>query len=105
MARFDVYANPSKPAGNVPYLLDVQSNLLQGLNSCLVIPLRRLDAFEGLRLPERLCPIVQVQGASFMLDTPQLAAIPRKALKNAVYSLADEQSRITAALDFVFQGY
>lgn len=86
-------------------MLDVQSNLLQDLNSCIVIPLRRLTAFEGLRLPERLCPIVQVQGESFMLDTLQMAAIPRKVLKNAVQSLASEQAQIVSALDFVFNGY
>lgn len=105
MARFDVYANLGASAAHIPYVLDVQSDLLSDLNSCLVIPLRRLNTFADMRLPERLSPILQVQGESFMLDTPQLAAIPRKALKSAVYSLASEQSRITAALDFVFQGY
>jgi toxin CcdB len=37
MARFDVYINPSSEATTTPYLLDVQSNLLDGLDSRMVI--------------------------------------------------------------------
>ena len=33
MARFDVYANPGAHANTTPYLLDVQSNLPDGLDS------------------------------------------------------------------------
>ena len=40
MARFDVYANPGNHAKTMPYLLDVKSNLLDGLDSRMVIPLR-----------------------------------------------------------------
>ncbi|MFM1880826.1 MAG: Toxin CcdB [Pseudomonadota bacterium] len=45
MARFDVYINPSSEATTTPYLLDVQSNLLDGLDSRMVIPLRSLRYF------------------------------------------------------------
>jgi len=38
MARFDVYANPGNHAKTMPYLLDVKSNLLHGLDSRMVIP-------------------------------------------------------------------
>lgn len=40
MARFDVYANPEGPG----YLLDVQSDLLEALNSCIVVLLLRPEA-------------------------------------------------------------
>ena len=40
MARFDVYANTGGHADTTPYLLDVQSDLLDGLDSRVVIPLR-----------------------------------------------------------------
>jgi len=45
MARFDVYANPGSHANTTPYLLDVQSDLLDGLDSRMVIPLRSLKHF------------------------------------------------------------
>ena len=39
MARFDVYANPGARAAATPFLLDVQSDLLDSLDSRVVIPL------------------------------------------------------------------
>ena len=33
MARFDVYPNTGAHSGTTPYLLDAQSNLLDGLDS------------------------------------------------------------------------
>jgi toxin CcdB len=44
MARFDVHRNKAGVA-DVPYLLDIQSDLLQGLRSRVVVPLvpLRLD--------------------------------------------------------------
>lgn len=54
MARFEVYPNPGPRADATPYLLDVQSALLDGMDSRVVIPPRRLDCFAQVRLPERL---------------------------------------------------
>lgn len=105
MARFDVYANPGAHAETTPYLLDVQSDLLDGLDSRMVIPLRRLDRFAKVKLPIRLTPVFNLEGQDCLLETPKMAAIPRRALKTPITSLATEQARITAALDFLFQGY
>ena len=41
VARFEVFRNRSPHADDVPYLLDVRSDLLQGLETRVVIPLRR----------------------------------------------------------------
>ena len=51
MARFDVYANPGSHAGTTPYLLDVQSDLLNSLDTKMVIPLRSLKHFPKVKLP------------------------------------------------------
>jgi len=105
MARFDVYRNPSAHPTTTPYVLDVQSNLLDGLDSRMVIPLRRLDHFAAVRLPSQLTPIFQIEGTDYLLETPKMAAIPLRMLKDCIAHLGDEQDRITAALDFLFQGY
>ena len=39
------------------------------------------------------------------METPKLAAVPTRLLKTPVASLADHQTTITNALDFLFQGY
>ena len=105
MARFDVYANPSGHATTTPYLLDVQSDLLDGLDSRMVIPLRRLKAFPKVKLSTRLTPIFTIRGEGFLLETPKMGAVPYRALKSPVASLTQEQGQIMAALDFLFQGY
>lgn len=105
MARFDVYPNPGAHASSTPYLLDVQSDLLDGLESRVVIPLRSLDHFAKVQLPARLTPVLNIQGQDFLLETPKMGAVPLRVLKTPVGSLLVEQARITAALDFLFQGY
>ena len=45
MARFEVFRNSGLYADDVPYLRDVQSDLLHGLDTRVVIPLRRRDRF------------------------------------------------------------
>ena len=105
MARFDVYANPGSLAASTPYLLDVQSDLLEGLDSRMVIPLRSLRAFPKVKLSTRLTPIFTIKGEDCFLETPRMGAVPLRVLKAPVTSLAQEQDPITAALDFLFQGY
>ena len=91
MARFDVYPNPGQHAKTTPYLLDVQSDLLDGLDSRMAIPLRALASFPKVNLPRRLTPVLAIEGADFLLKFP-------------VVTLVDQQSQITAALDFLFKG-
>ena len=62
MARFDVYANPGKHTTTTPYLLNVQSDLLDDLGSCVVIPLRRLNDFPNVKLSTHLTPVFEING-------------------------------------------
>jgi toxin CcdB len=105
MARFDVYANPGRHGTTTPYLLDVQSDLLDALDSRMVIPLRSLRHFPNVKLSSRLTPVLTIEGEDFLLETPKMGAVPRRMLKAPVTSLARAQDQITAALDFLFQGY
>lgn len=105
MARFDVYRNVGPHAASTPFLVDVQSSLLDGLDTCVVVPLRRLDCFPVDKLPTRLCPVFDIEGFSCLLETPKLAAVPRRLLREPVTSLTQEQDRVTGALDFLFQGF
>jgi toxin CcdB len=105
MARFDVYANPGSHSASTPYLLDVQSDLLDGLDSRVVIPMRRLASFPNVKLPTRLTPVLTMGREEYVLETPKMAAVPKRILKTAVTSLTQEQAEIIAALDFLFNGY
>ena len=105
MARFDVFPNPGAHASTTPYLLDVQNDLLDGLDSRMVIPLRSLDHFAKVKLPARLMPVLHVNGNDYVLETTKMGAVPRRILKTPLASFADKQDQITGALDFLFNGY
>lgn len=76
MARFDVYANLGGHAKTTPYLLDVQSDLLDDLDSRVVIPLRSLQQFPTVNLPARLTPIITIDRNKFLLETPKWQLCP-----------------------------
>ena len=105
MVRFDVYANPGSHAATTPYLLDAQSDLFNGLDSRMVIPLRSLEHFPKVKLSTRLTPIVIIEGEEYLLETPKMGAVPQKVLKSPVTSLNQAQDQITVAVDFLFHGY
>ena len=99
MARFDVYANRSGPG----YLLDVQADLIQKLNTRMVVPL----------LPDgiapagavRLNPGFAVQGGQVLMVTQFMAAVPAGELTDLVASLANQSDAIFAAIDFLHHGW
>ena len=105
MARFDVYVNPGRHMATTPYLLDVQSDLLDGLGSRMVIPLRSLEHFPSVKLSTRLTPMFTIKGEQFLLETPKMGAVAQGVLKSPVDSLAESQDQVVAALDFLFHGY
>lgn len=105
MARFDVYSNPGDHSLTTPYLLDVQTDLLDGLESRMVIPLRSKEHFPNVKLPVRLTPVFTIKGKDYLLEVPKMGAVPKRILKIPVVSLVDEQVKIISALDFLFQGY
>jgi len=105
MARLDVYRNSGAQAEDVPYLLDVQAEVLSALDTRVVVPLRRRDRFPQVLTPPNLMPIVTVEGVACLLETSKLAAVPLRILKTPVASAADHHVAITAALNFLFQGF
>ncbi|MFZ5775345.1 MAG: CcdB family protein [Thermodesulfobacteriota bacterium] len=104
MARFDVYEN-TNPATRreIPFLLDVQADLLDGLASRVVAPLVRAEAMG--KPAQRLNPTFRIDHIEVVMSTAELAGVPKMVLGNKVGSLARHQDEIVAALDFLFTGY
>jgi toxin CcdB len=105
MARFSIYENTGEHAKTTPFLLDVQTDLLSGLETRVVIPLRKASLYKKVRLPQDLVPIFSIKGSDFALETPKMAAVPARVLTRQVASLVTEQASIVTALDFLFNGY
>lgn len=99
MARFDVYPNPD----GAGFLLDVQANLLDGLNTRVVVPL--MPASSAPLPAKRLNPVFDIEGESHVMVTQFMAAVPVAILKAPVASLAVREAEIGNALDMLFVGF
>ena len=104
MPQFTVYGN-SNPATRrrLPFLLDVQSNLLEDLATRVVVPLTRADRQQAATV-KKLMPILVIDGQRYVMITPQVAGVPRKALGAAIGDVSERRGEIIAALDFLLTG-
>jgi len=99
MARFGIYRNPDGDG----YLLDVQADLLNHINTRVVVPLLPLDI--APTPAGTLNPVFDIDGKRFSMVTQFMAAIPAQMLKTCVGNVESQRSEITAALDLLFQGF
>ncbi|MDR3056479.1 MAG: CcdB family protein [Zoogloeaceae bacterium] len=104
MRQFDVFPNPDTSSRTrFPYLVVLQSDLLERLEDIVVAPLR--DPRQGKPVPMlRLNPGVEVMGATYLIFMQSLAAIPRRLLTAPVANLSPRRDEIIAALDVLFTG-
>lgn len=105
MPYLDVYLNrDARTASSRPYVVDLQSRLLEDLPSTIIAPLAIPESIDRTRIL-RLNPDIRLDGKIFLLLTQDLAALPRIALKDPVTNLSEHRDEIIAALDFLFTGY
>jgi len=100
MARFDVM----RAHGTGYYVVDVQAEILRSLRSRIVIPLVPAQSMPGEAAP-RLRPILKFNGGEYVLNTPEMAAVPWPRLGEPVGSLSHQDTIIVDAIDFVLQGF
>jgi len=104
MAQWDVYVNPSaRMRGEIPFLVDLQSDLLSGLETRLVSPLA-LTRVTATALPRSLCPGFTVDGVAVVLLPQESGPISARLLKRKVVSLRAHANEIVGALDAVSGG-
>ena len=103
MAQFDVYANPSESAAHgIPYVVVVQSDLLDALATRMTIPLATVEFAE--KSPDKLCPVVTVNGQRLRALAHYTAPLPTRSLQQVVGNLAPQASTLIAAMDVVVSG-
>ena len=104
MAQYDVHRNASDSAsGDVPYLLDIQSDLLAQLQTRVVVPLIPADLYG--KAISRLNPVFDIHGETCVGAFTELAGVPRSCLGDIVCSVSEQRDDITAAVDFLLQGF
>jgi toxin CcdB len=104
MAQFDVCSNPNPDThAAIPYLLEVQSDLLESIATCVVVPLVRTS--ERKKPAKYLNPRLDIEGTRVIMLTEQIAGIPRHGLGKRIASLSSKRQEIMTALDFLFSGF
>ena len=105
MPQFAVYRNKNlRGSAFYPLLVDVQSELLEDLQTRVVIPLARASGFSAFPL-RFVMPTIELQGERYVLMTPQLAGVPRTDLGPHTSSAVTESRAISTALDLLIRGF
>jgi len=103
VAQYDVYPNPSGSAtAGIPFVVVIQSDLLDALPTRLVMPLALLD-FAG-KVPKALCPVISVKGQRLHALAHYAAPLPAKLLRRPVDNVAAQCSSLVSAMDAVLSG-
>jgi len=105
MPSFTVFANSdSKSQKAIPFLLDIQSELLSSLDTRVVVPLY-LKSATKVHPISRLTPIISFQNKTLVAMVPELAGVPKRHLGLSVGSLTEARPELIAALDLLITGF
>lgn len=104
MTQFDIYTNTNPDSKkNIPFLLDIQPDLLSSLTTRVVVP---LVLSSKIKKPiKNLMPQFIIQNSSVVMSTSELASVSIKLLTHKLGSLQNRRNEIIAALDFLFTGF
>ncbi len=103
MAQFDVYRNPN-PNGRTaaPYVVSLQSDLLDQLPSRWVAPLKPSKNIS--QRVEGLMPEVELDGKKFTIFMYESGAVPVQSLGNKIASLDGHRYELIRAVDILVSG-
>ncbi len=105
MPRLGVYLNRHLPSTDLfPLLVDVQSEILEDLETRVVIPLARAASFPSFPL-RYVMPTIELAGETYVLMTPQLAGLSRAALGACTGTLEARAKEISIATDVLLRGF
>jgi toxin CcdB len=101
MAQFDVYENLNpKTNKEIPFLLDIQNDLLKNLATRVVVPL-----VVNMQPAKILNPKFSVKGMQVTMSTAELAGVSLRHLGPCICSLEHKRDEIIAAVDFMITGF
>ena len=103
MAQYDVFANPSRSAAEgIPYVVVIQSDLLNALATRMTMPLAIFDT--ATKVPTALCPFITVKGKRLHALAHYAAPLPAKALRRPIDNVVAQASALVSAMDAVLSG-
>lgn len=99
MATYDIHASQA----GTGYLLNIQSDFVEGLATRIVIPVLPLDV--APKPAHRLNPVIEIDGVPHSIVTEWLASVRSRDIGKRVANLGEHATAITDAVDFLLHGY
>ena len=101
MIQFDVFINKNPDTNTqIPYLLNVQNDILNNLATTVVVPL-----ILNAKSISNLNPTFLIENKTVIMSTTEIGSIPISYLGEKVCSLSDKRTEIINAIDFLITGY
>ena len=101
MAQFDVYKNTNiKTKREIPFLLDIQHNILKNTSTRVIIPLGFQNSSNKV-----INPSFEISNTKVTLMTTFIATMSFEQLGQKVCSLKDNRDEIISSIDFLITGF
>ncbi|MFP2470323.1 CcdB family protein [Pseudescherichia vulneris] len=101
--QFTVYHNPNKSVV-YPFLLDVQSDIIDDLDKRMMIPLSPVEKFSG-KWPERIMPIIHlIDGNDYFAIVIEMVGVPKRGIGGEFCTAMSYRNEVKAAIDFMLDG-
>ena len=105
MTQFQIFHNPNPQTKKTyPFLLDIQTPLLDSMDTKLVVPLSGLATIKDKRIKE-LNPLLVINGKELVILTQQMASIHKKDIGSFVCDASFLRQEIISAIDFLITGF
>jgi len=105
MAQYSVHENPNPSTKvDVPFLLDVQSDVISVLATRVVVPLYRPEVVHSKAMT-RLTPTVKVKTKFLIAMVPEMAGIHQRELGAIVGDLSAARNDLIQAIDLLLTGF
>jgi len=101
MGQFDVYKNNNiNTHSEIPYFVDIQHNVINELNTRLVIPI-----YSNIKALKKLNVSCEINGESLTILTNKMTSVPSYLLDEKVTNLSQHRDEIIASIDFLITGF
>ena len=97
--RYHVYPLKNPKSKTTRYVLDLQSDLLAGLKTRIVAPLRHRSVVDQAEIMRDLMPAFEIAGETCVLITQEMASYPVSQLGPEIADLTPHCATIMNALD------
>jgi len=103
MAQFIIHQYKNSKS-TVPYLLDIQNDFLEDLETRLVIPVYPANVLHGKRMT-KLTPMIEIDGVQYILMIPELTSISKKYLGAEIINISQHRTMVLSAIDLMVTGF